>query len=105
MLLFAKKFEPKPTPIRMNRCNIGSSVVKEDINDYKNIWLNLENKQLRFIDGDWIEVSKKGEQASSDDNLAKLTKSVKSLENENKLNEVKLDILLDLLTENLVQRM
>lgn len=96
MPLFSNKFNPKPVPPRGIRCNIGHSPIKENLNDIKEITLNLDDKELKFIDGIWIEVSKK---ANCDD-ISRLLQKIKSLEEENNLNQIKIEVLLDLLAEN-----
>lgn len=85
---------PKQRELRLN------SVPKynEDIDDFKNIKIKLNNeKELQFVDGIWISVKKNQQQY--EDDVAKLVKDNKRLENENTALNVKMDIMLDLLTE------
>ncbi|XP_055384957.1 protein chibby homolog 1 [Condylostylus longicornis] len=96
MPLFNRKFEIKPIPPRTQRCNIGCPPITEDLNDFKDITLNLNNKELKFIDGMWIYLNKKNDL----DDIQKLNKKLKHIEEENNINQVKVEILLDLLTES-----
>lgn len=85
---------PKQRELRLN------SVPKynEDIDDFKNIKIKLSNeKELQFVDGEWISI--KTNQQDGFDDVAKLVRENKKLENENSTLNVKMDIMLDLLTE------
>ncbi|XP_055902921.1 protein chibby homolog 1 [Eupeodes corollae] len=99
MPLFNKKYESKPTPVRTGRCNIGCPPVAEDLDEYKNISLTLGNKELKFLDGIWIHSNKKGDI----DDLTEMNRKIKRLEGENNLNKVKVEILMDLLTQNVLE--
>uniref|UniRef100_A0A1I8QDY2 Protein chibby homolog 1 n=1 Tax=Stomoxys calcitrans TaxID=35570 RepID=A0A1I8QDY2_STOCA len=96
MPLFNKKFESKPIPPRTSRCNNGCPIVNEDLDDYKQISLNLGNKELRFADGIWIHSSRKGDV----DEVIRLNRRLKSLEEESNMSDVKIEVLLDLLAEH-----
>lgn len=95
MPLFNKKFESKPIPPRTSRNN-GCPMVNEDLDDYKHISLNLGNKELRFADGIWIHATRKGDV----DEVVRLNRRLKSLEEENNMCDVKIEVLLDLLAEH-----
>ncbi|XP_067619652.1 protein chibby homolog 1 isoform X2 [Eurosta solidaginis] len=95
MPLFAKKFESKPIPMRSVRCNIGSPAINEELNDFKNISLNLGSKELRFADGIWIHAMRK----SDTDDIMRLNRRIKTLEDEKNMCHLKMDIFLDLLAE------
>lgn len=95
MPLFTKKFESKPIPARLARCNIGCPAISEDLEDFKNISLNLGNKELRFADGIWIHSSRK----SDTDDILRLNRRIRNLEEENNLCNLKIEIFLDLLAE------
>ena len=85
---------PKQRELRLN------SVPKynEDIDDFKNIKIKLSNeRELQFVDGEWISI-KKSQQEGFDD-VGRLVRENKRLENENSTLNVKMDIMLDLLTE------
>uniref|UniRef100_A0A1A9WPH5 Chibby n=1 Tax=Glossina brevipalpis TaxID=37001 RepID=A0A1A9WPH5_9MUSC len=96
MPLFNKKFESKPIPPRTLRCNNSCPIVTEELDDYKQISLNLGNKELRFIDGIWIHTNRKG----MTDDVTRLNRRVKSLEEKCNMRELKMEVLLDLLTEH-----
>ncbi|XP_055616022.1 protein chibby homolog 1 [Toxorhynchites rutilus septentrionalis] len=115
MPIFAKKFAPKVAPPRAQRLNIGCPAHQEDLDDFKNIRLNLLDKQLCFVDGVWMSAIKGSTTATAGgsaggaltstaiDDLLRMKRRIKSLEQENNLYQVKLDVLLDLLTENVIE--
>ncbi|TMW46051.1 hypothetical protein DOY81_008866 [Sarcophaga bullata] len=96
MPLFNKKFESKPIPPRTSRNNNNCPLVSEDIDDYKQIALNLGNKELRFADGIWIYASRKCDV----DEVVRINRRLKALEEENNMCELKIEVLLDLLAEH-----
>ena len=90
---------PKQRELRLN------SVPKynEDIDDFKDIKIKLSNeRELQFVDGEWINV-KKSQQEGFDD-VARLVRENKKLQNENSNLNVKMDIMLDLLTECICEK-
>lgn len=92
-----RKFTPKLPKQRDLRLN---SVPKypEEIDDYRHIKLKLSGeRELQFVDGVWISL--KPSQNDTVDDIAKLVREKKKLENENTMLNVKMDIMLDLLTE------
>jgi len=97
MPIFTKKFTQKAPKPRDGR---DSSVPKltEELDDFKNIKLKLsDDKELRFVDGTWMSL-KKGTTDNIDD-VVKLQKQKQKLEDENSMYAVKMDIMLDLLSE------
>lgn len=96
MPLFNKKFETKPIPPRLLRNNTSYPIVFEELDDYKNITLNLGNKEVRFAEGIWLYASRKGDV----DDFIRLNRRLKSLEEENNMSELKIEVLLDLLAEH-----
>uniref|UniRef100_A0AAG5CPV7 Uncharacterized protein n=1 Tax=Anopheles atroparvus TaxID=41427 RepID=A0AAG5CPV7_ANOAO len=95
MPIFQKKFALKIAPPRTQRLNIGCPPPQEDLDDFRSITLNLVDKQLCFVDGVWMN-------AHSMDDLLRMKRRVKTLEQENNMLQVKLDVLVDLLTENVI---
>ncbi|XP_037954447.1 protein chibby homolog 1 [Teleopsis dalmanni] len=95
MPLFNKKFDKVVTP-RTGRLNIGVPPMVENFDNYKNISLNLGSKELRFVDGIWIQSTRK----SDVDDVLRLNRRVKQLEDENNTANLKIEVLLDLLAEN-----
>uniref|UniRef100_T1H6P3 Uncharacterized protein n=1 Tax=Megaselia scalaris TaxID=36166 RepID=T1H6P3_MEGSC len=91
MPLFNKKFESKSIPARSGRCNIEFPPISEDLDDFE---INL-NKELH-VKGNWLQSNKK----EDIDDFGRLNDKIKNLEEENNMNQVKIDVLLDLLTEN-----
>ncbi|XP_058116863.1 protein chibby homolog 1 [Anopheles ziemanni] len=114
MPIFQKKFALKIAPPRTHRLNIGCPPQQEDLDDFRSITLNLVDKQLCFIDGVWMNglkptaggsaaASSSGATAHSMDDLLRMKRRVKTLEQENNMLQVKLDVLVDLLTENVIE--
>ncbi|XP_065074696.1 protein chibby homolog 1 [Ochlerotatus camptorhynchus] len=113
MPIFTKKFAPKVAPPRTARLNIGCPPQQEELDDFKNIRLNLLDKQLCFVDGVWMSgmalAAASGGSGTAPastaaiDDLLRMKRRIKSLEQENNLYQVKLDVLLDLLTENVIE--
>uniref|UniRef100_A0A182W1C6 Chibby n=1 Tax=Anopheles minimus TaxID=112268 RepID=A0A182W1C6_9DIPT len=111
MPIFQKKFAPKVAPPRAQRLNIGCPPPAEDLDDFRTITLNLVDKQLCFIDGVWLNGLKpvpggtatSGAGVNLTDDLLRMKRRMKALEQENNMLQVKLDVLVDLLTENVIE--
>ncbi|XP_050071558.1 protein chibby homolog 1 [Anopheles maculipalpis] len=113
MPIFQKKFAPKVAPPRTQRLNIGCPPPAEDLDDFRTITLNLVDKQLCFIDGVWLNGLRtvpggSGTAAGTagvnmTDDLLRMKRRMKTLEQENNMLQVKLDVLVDLLTENVIE--
>lgn len=99
MPIFSKKFDIKNIPQRGKRD--GSCVQwQEKLDDFHVIQMNLSNKKkLKFVDGTWMVTQKP---ADTDDFTA-MRKRLQKLEEENNLNQIKVDVLLDMLTENMAE--
>ncbi|XP_018785627.1 PREDICTED: protein chibby homolog 1 [Bactrocera latifrons] len=95
MPLFTKKYESKPIPPRSVRCNTGCPAISEDLDEFKSISLNLGSKELRFADGIWIHSTRK----IDTDDVTRLNRRIKTLEEENNMCNLKMEIFLDLLAE------
>lgn len=97
-----RKFALKHPKQRESRLN---SVPKynEDMDDFKNIKIKLSNeREIQFVDGTWISVNKS--QREGTDDVEKLVRENKALESENSALTVKMDIMLDLLTECILEK-
>uniref|UniRef100_A0A182Y5F9 Uncharacterized protein n=1 Tax=Anopheles stephensi TaxID=30069 RepID=A0A182Y5F9_ANOST len=118
MPIFQKKFAPKVAPPRTQRLNIGCPPAAEDLDDFRTITLNLVDKQLCFIDGVWLNGLRAGQGGSTPtgtaagapgagvnltDDLLRMKRRLKTVEQENNMLQVKLDVLVDLLTENVIE--
>uniref|UniRef100_A0A182QCP3 Chibby n=1 Tax=Anopheles farauti TaxID=69004 RepID=A0A182QCP3_9DIPT len=112
MPIFQKKFAPKIAPPRTQRLNIGCPPPTEDLDDFRTITLNLVDKQLCFIDGIWMNGLKpsvagggmtSNASVNTTDDLLRMKRRMKTLEQENNMLQVKLDVLVDLLTENVIE--
>lgn len=111
MPIFHKKTTFKLSPPRTGR--VSETICPRNVknsDNFKDIHLNLQNdKELRFVDGLWIQQNPSGGAGSASrpttelhvDDLLKLKGKMDRLEQENNLLQVKVDILTDLLTENL----
>lgn len=97
MPIFSKLFDVKTVPIRAKRSNDYCPVLKEKLNDYSNIGINLNNTVSKFAGGRWTHEQYTGEVGD----IADLKKRIRILEDANNLSQLKIDVLLDLLTENL----
>lgn len=99
MPIFSKKFDPKSIPQRGKR-DASCTQIHEKLDDFNVIKLNLTNKkELKFVDGKWIL---NHQQANTVD-VTVMRKRLQKLEEENNLNRIKVEILLDMLTENLAE--
>lgn len=99
MPIFSKKFDIKSIPQRGKR-DSNCPQIQEKLDDYQIIQLNLTNKKkLKFVDGTWIVT----QQPADADDITAMRKRLQKLEEENNLNQIKVDILLDMLTENLAE--
>lgn len=99
MPIFSKKFDIKSVPQR-NKRDGNSSHIQEKLDDFQVIQLNLNNKKkLKFVDGTWIVAH----QAADTDDITLMRKRLHKLEEENNLNQIKVDVLLDMLTENMTE--
>lgn len=101
MPIFSKKFDVKTLPSRGKRHAANCPSIQEKLDDYETISVNLPGqRQLKFVDGEWLLTT----QASGNvDDINALKRKVHKLEEENNLNQVKVDVLLDMLTENLAE--
>ncbi|XP_031618137.1 protein chibby homolog 1 [Contarinia nasturtii] len=99
MPIFSKKFDIKNIPQRGKRDN-SCAQIQEKLDDFHTIQLNLTNKRkLKFVDGTWIVTQQHGDA----DDITAMRKRLQKLEEENNLNQIKVDVLLDMLTENLAE--
>lgn len=100
MPIFSKKFEIKHIPPRAKRY-INCPQIQEKINDFQIVQLNLNKKKLKFVNGTW-SLSQQSSH-DTDINIDINKKKLQKLEEENNLKQVKIDVLLDMLTENLTE--
>lgn len=99
MPIFSKKFDIKNIPQRGKR-DSSCVQIQEKLDDFQVIQMKLTNKKkLKFIDGTWIVT----QQPTDADDVTMMRKRLQKLEEENNLNQIKVDILLDMLTENLTE--
>lgn len=100
MPIFSKKFDVKTLPSRGKRNGINCPPIQEKLDDFETISVNLSGqRQLKFVDGEWLLNQSTG----TVDDVNALKRKVQRLEEENNLNQVKVDVLLDMLTENLAE--
>lgn len=100
MPIFSKKFDVKTLPSRGKRHTINCPPIQEKLDDYETISVILSGqRQLKFVDGEWLLT----QSSSNGDDVNALKRKVQKLEEENNLNQVKVDVLLDMLTENLAE--
>lgn len=97
------KFEVKTIPPRAKRPNINYPLIYEELNDLNNISLTLNNTTYEFHNGAWLQFVQQtnGNSTAYDENPSQITRKLHKTEEENNLKQLKIDILLDMLTENL----
>jgi hypothetical protein len=97
-----RKFTPKLPKQRELRLN---TVPKraEEIDDFRSIKLKLSGeKEFQFVDGVWMGLKKS--QPEAIDDITRIVRTNKRLEEENAMLNVKMDIMLDLLTECVAEK-
>uniref|UniRef100_A0A1B0CPZ9 Putative chibby family n=1 Tax=Lutzomyia longipalpis TaxID=7200 RepID=A0A1B0CPZ9_LUTLO len=104
MPIFSKKFSYKSAPPR-NRRVLESDCprIHEKLEEFRNIQLHLDEGGYTFANGAWTEGMTKESATSSRgtaSNEQQLREKVTKLTEENNLLKIKIDILVDLLTEN-----
>lgn len=101
MPIFSKKFDIKTIPNRGKRQAANCPPIQEKFADYETISVNLSGqRQLKFVNGEWLLTQSS---SCNVDDINALKRKVHKLEEENNLNQVKVDVLLDMLTENLAE--
>ncbi|XP_046406792.1 protein chibby homolog 1 [Ischnura elegans] len=104
MPLFFNKFNPKKTPPRkapLSAVHSGLSTkrAQEELGLHiGEIKLRLGGIESVFEDGEWISESSSG-QAVSSKSVSKLKQRTLTLEEENNMLRIKIEVLLDMLTE------
>lgn len=107
MPIFSTKYDTKTIPARAKRQNINYPLIHEEPNDLSKISLTLNKTTLKFVDGQWSG-SGSGSQPhnnvnhrTADKDAAAIKKKLRRMDEENNLQQLKIDILLDMLTENM----
>lgn len=112
MPIFQKKSNFKQSPTRTGRLSETVCPRVIDSSDPKNLRLDLlDEKELRFVDGIWVQRGTGGGGSGPNarttelqvDDFLKLKSKMDKLEQENNLLQAKVDILVDMLTENICQ--
>lgn len=99
MPIFSKKFYVKAIPVRTKRQN-NFPQMQEKLDEYQSIQITLNNKKkLKFIDGTWMLT----QHTADTDDITVMKRRIQKVEEENNLNQIKVDVLLDMLTENLAE--
>lgn len=98
MPIFSKKFDVKNIPVRSKRQNDWPKI-QEKLDDYQIIQLNLDEKKLKFVNGTWTSL----QNSTNPFDVGVMKRKIQKLEEENNLNQIKVDVLLDMLTENLAE--
>lgn len=101
MPIFSKTFDVKTIPARGKRANDDCPVIKENLDDFTNISINFGNKVIRFQDARWILEQN---QTSDESEGITLKRHIQNLEQINNLNQVKIDVLLDMMTEYMADK-
>lgn len=103
MPIFSKKYDIKTIPARAKRQNINYPLIHEEPNDLNNISLTLNKNTYKLIDGQWISSNHQNGSmtGANDEDVTAIKKRLRRVEEEHNLQQLKIDILLDMLTENL----
>lgn len=106
MPIFSKTFDIKSVPMRGKRANDDCPVLKEKLDDYANISLNFGHKIFRFQDGRWTMQDQQHYQQTGGDgsDVGTMKRHIKKLEQINNLNQIKIDVLLDMMSENIAEQ-
>ncbi|XP_059611641.1 protein chibby homolog 1 [Phlebotomus argentipes] len=104
MPIFSKKFSYKSAPPRNKRVlESDCPRIHEKLEEFRNIHLQLsDDGGYTFANGCWSSTSKNAK-ASASNNNQQLKEKITKLSEENNLLQLKVDILVDLLTENTVE--
>jgi protein chibby 1 len=103
MPIFTKKLQPKQCPQRTSRLPIAQCPkIEENLEDFEEITMDLNGAVLTFKEGTWQSTAGTTTPSTSAD-LGRMKKKLNQLEEENNLNKVKVDVLLDMLTENVCE--
>ncbi|XP_074648619.1 protein chibby homolog 1-like [Tubulanus polymorphus] len=102
MPLFGNKFSPKKTPVRkspsLSNLTSDPEFIRSELAlDYGPIQVKLGNNEVTFENGQWISESEGV--ATVHREMAKVKKQNQQLIEENNLLKLKIDILLDMLSE------
>lgn len=98
MPIFSKKFDIKTIPQRAKRYT-NCPQIQEKLDDIQVIQINLNSKRIIFDNGIW-DLCQPGAEPSD---IGNVKKRIQKLEEENNLKQIKVDILLDMVAENLAE--
>jgi hypothetical protein len=102
MPLFTKSFNKRKTARPRSRLGLAPKS-DEDIDDFKNVKIKFDDEKfVKFVEGVWM-TSKKSSSAD-DEEVLKLMKQNRKLEEEKNMLNAKLEICLDLLTETVAEK-
>lgn len=91
----------KTVPIRGKRANDDCPVLKEKLDDYRSITMNLGSRTMQFREGQWVHDQRQSGSGGDDNNhdVTVLKRQMKKLEQINNLSQIKIDVLLDMMTK------
>lgn len=99
MPIFVKKFAPKLSAPRGDRLNIVPKI-DEDVENFRDVKIAIDDvREVKFEGPEWVLTTNGNKDALLTDEVA-LKRKASILEQENNMLNAKIDILLDLLTEN-----
>uniref|UniRef100_A0A1B0EXS4 Uncharacterized protein n=1 Tax=Phlebotomus papatasi TaxID=29031 RepID=A0A1B0EXS4_PHLPP len=103
MPIFSKKFAYKSAPARNRRVQESDCPrIHEKLEEFRNIHLQLDNEGgYTFANGSWT--SNKNPRDPKSSSGQKLKEDLTKLSEENNLLQLKVEILVDLLTENTIE--
>lgn len=104
MPIFSKTFDVKAVPARGKRANDDCPVLTEKLDDFHNISINLGQLSVGFSNGRWVQEQRQSVQITDDDtDIIALRRQLRKAEQTNNLNEIKIEVLMDMLTEQSVK--
>ncbi|XP_018577423.1 protein chibby homolog 1 isoform X2 [Anoplophora glabripennis] len=96
MPFFTSKFSPKKAP-RRKGADISSGTIEELTSDQRTLHIKISDQKYIFENGDWIPES--GRNSVMHKSGQRLKKKMEVLQEENNLLNLKLEILLNMLTQ------
>lgn len=102
MPIFSKAFDVKSVPIRGKRANEDCPILTEKTDDFRSISINLSRNLFRLQDGRWMADQRHsiaGSGDNDDHDVIALKRQTKKLEQTNHLCQIKIEVLLDMLTQ------
>lgn len=104
MPIFLKKLKPS-APRKPRLCIDDLPITEELVNGFRdNIKIEFSgSKELHFVDGNWVCLQNSSKSDECVDLLKAQTKDLATLKAQNSLYQIKMDIMIDLLSEKMAE--